>query len=148
MTHLVLATDPHAAEEPRPRHKSSVSPTRRTLEALRSEGWVAAVVEHWNPFAGIRQDLFGFADVIAYDRERVLLVQCTDATSVSKRVAKLEESPLAISWAEGPMRRLEVWGWSKRGLRGEKKKWAARRVRLSAARGENGLEWLETEVGA
>ncbi len=148
MTHLVLATDPHAAEEPVPRHKSSISPTARTLAALRAEGWVAAIVEHWNSFAHIRQDLFGFADVIAFDRGTVLLVQCTDATSVSKRVLKLKESPLAAIWADCPTRRLEVWGWSKRGLRGEPKRWAARRVRLRPVRGEAGLEWFETEVGA
>lgn len=41
------------------------SPTQRTLAALRKLGYLAAVVEKWNHGAHIRQDLFGFIDVLA-----------------------------------------------------------------------------------
>jgi len=41
-----------------------VSPTARTLKALRDGGATCQVVEHWNSFAKIRQDLFGCIDVL------------------------------------------------------------------------------------
>jgi hypothetical protein len=120
----------------------SASPTSRTLATLRDEGWIAAVVEHWNQYAKIRQDLFGFADIIAFNQSDVLLVQCTDGSSVSKRVDKVRASDMAKVWAEGPCRYLEVWGWAQRGARGKRKTWTARRVKLYTKRGTNGLEWI------
>jgi hypothetical protein len=40
----------------------ATSPTQLSLKKLREEGYTVAVVEHWNSFARIRQDLFGFID--------------------------------------------------------------------------------------
>ncbi len=123
------------------------SPTQRTLAALREDGWIVAIVEHWNQFAHIRQDLFGFADIIAFRCGNVLLVQCTDGTSVSKRIEKIRASDIAKAWAEdAATRSIEVWGWSKLGLRGERKSWTARRVRMLTVRGLNGLQWIVTEA--
>jgi hypothetical protein len=41
------------------------SPAQRTLQALRRDGYLAAVAEKWNAFSRTRADLFGFADVLA-----------------------------------------------------------------------------------
>ena len=41
----------------------SETPTARSLNRLRADGWLAQVVERWNAHAMIRQDLFGFIDV-------------------------------------------------------------------------------------
>ena len=43
----------------------AATPTARTLAAMRREGWTVQVVERWNPHARIRQDLFGWADLLA-----------------------------------------------------------------------------------
>ncbi len=43
----------------------SNSPTSRSLAECRKRGWTAQVVEHWNPHAHIRQDLFGVIDIVA-----------------------------------------------------------------------------------
>ena len=43
----------------------ATSPTQLSLKKLREEGYTVAVVEHWNSFARIRQDLFGFIDLLA-----------------------------------------------------------------------------------
>jgi len=43
------------------------SPTQRTLKKLRDEVYLAQVVEKWNAFAKIRQDLFG----IILDRRQI-----------------------------------------------------------------------------
>ena len=69
-----------------------MTPTQRSLAYLRNEGYLVAIVEHWNPFARIRQDLFGFIDLLAIRRDETLAVQVT-ASGVSSRVHKIEASP-------------------------------------------------------
>jgi hypothetical protein len=89
------------------------SPTQRALEIARGHGYQAAVTEHWNPHARIRQDLFGFCDVLAIAPGETLAIQATSAGNVSSRVQKLlEEEGVALrvwdclraGW------RIEVWG--------------------------------------
>ena len=69
-----------------------MTPTQRSLAYLRDEGYLVAIVEHWNPFARIRQDLFGFIDLLAIRRDETLAVQVT-ASGVSSRIKKIEASP-------------------------------------------------------
>jgi len=92
------------------------SPTQLTLEKLREDGYLVQVTERWNPFAKIRQDLFGFVDVLAVKRDETLAVQCTSADHVAERVAKIANHDNV-----GPVReagwRIEVWGWRKVGGR-------------------------------
>lgn len=92
------------------------SPTQRTLAYLRAQGYLVAVVEHWNPFAHVRQDLFGIVDVIAVGKGLTLAVQCTDDTSVSKRVNKIADHE-NTRWLRDANWSIEVHGW-KKGKRG------------------------------
>jgi hypothetical protein len=70
----MIAADP---TPPAPRRKrKGTSPTQRTLKYLRELGYLVAVVEKWNPHARIRQDLYGFIDVLAVKRDETLAVQC------------------------------------------------------------------------
>jgi len=71
------------------------------------------VVEHWNPHARIRQDLFGFGDVIALRRDETLLVQATSAPNVSSRVNKIADHPNVGHVREAGWR-IFVYGWTKR----------------------------------
>ncbi len=90
------------------------SPTQRALAILRGHDYVAAVTEQWNPHARVRQDLFGFCDVLAVRPGTTLAVQATSASNVASRFAKLTdtETPvgqrvwdcLRAGW------RIEVWG--------------------------------------
>lgn len=93
------------------------SPTTRSLKLLRDRGYTAAVVERWNPHVKIRQDLFGFADLIAFNRHEVVLVQTTTASNMAARVKKVEENAAASLWSQTyrtfPARRIEVHGWKK-----------------------------------
>ena len=100
------------------------SPTQRSLALLKARGYTVAIVEHWNPFAHIRQDLFGFGDLLAIRKGEVLLVQVTTGGNVSKRVDKITahdnyprvvESGIAVS----------VHGWRKL-----KAGWLCREVEL------------------
>lgn len=88
---------------------------------------MAAVVEKWNPHARIRQDLFGFADVLAIQPGQVgvLAIQACITGDQSKRVAKIHSDALAKTvnaWLIAG-NRISVWGWSKKGPRGKRKVW-------------------------
>jgi hypothetical protein len=87
------------------------TPTQRTLEYLRGEGYTCAVVEHWNSWARIRQDLFGFIDILAIKKDETLAVQCT-STGVAARVKKIQESEYLSRVREAGWKILIV-GWSK-----------------------------------
>jgi hypothetical protein len=88
-----------------------MTPTQRSLAYLRDEGYLVAIVEHWNPFARIRQDLFGFIDLLAIRRDETLAVQVT-ASGVSSRVKKIEASSHLGRVREAGWR-LHVHGWRK-----------------------------------
>lgn len=88
------------------------SPTQRSLAHLRDGGWLAQVVERWNPHARVRNDLFGFIDILAIRDGQTLAVQATSGTNVAARVRKIAEAEhvgavRAAGW------RLEVHGWRK-----------------------------------
>ena len=90
------------------------SPTVRSLAMLRARGYVCKVVEHWNPHAKIRQDLWG-CDIIAVRRGvPPTLVQTTTASNQAARIAKLQALPstaflLRAGWE------IVVHGWKSRG---------------------------------
>lgn len=104
------------------------SPTQRSLEFCRKQGWIAGVVEKWNPHARIRQDLFGCIDLIVIDdlEQGPLAVQATSGTGHAARRKKSVAEPRLKLWLEAPAR-FEIWSWSKRGPRGKRKVWTLRR---------------------
>jgi carbonic anhydrase len=92
----------------------ATSPTTLTLRHLREQGWpLVAIVEHWNPHARIRQDLFGFVDVLAVGPAGVLAVQTTSAANVAARVTKIAESPNVAAVREAGIA-IHVHGWAKK----------------------------------
>lgn len=108
-----------------------MSPTQRSLAKLRADGYTCQVVEHWNPHVRRRQDLFGFADIVAIKPSvrGVLFVQTTSASG-SSRVAKLRGiAAVGIALAAGNA--VVVHGWAKRGPRGQRKVWTCREVVFS-----------------
>lgn len=94
---------------------AGISPTKLTLRHLRDvEGWpLVEVVERWNPHARIRQDLFGFVDVLAVGPAGVLAVQTTSATNVAARVRKIGEHDNVATVREAGIA-IRVHGWAKR----------------------------------
>ncbi len=91
----------------------SLTPTQLTLRHLRSEGWpLVEVVEHWNPHARIRQDLFGFVDVLAVGPAGVLAVQTTSAGNVASRIRKISEHPSVGAVRDAGIA-IHVHGWRK-----------------------------------
>lgn len=113
----MTAPDDSAPAEKKPRKKrkkASTSPTKRSLDECRKRGWRVQVVEHWNPFAKVRQDLFGCLDLLALDPERgeVVGIQACALGDISKRITKT-----AGADAIGDLRRcgvrILVQGWGK-----------------------------------
>ena len=78
---------------------------------MREQGYTVAVVEKWNPHARIRQDLFGFIDILAIKRGETLAVQAT-AAGVSARLKKITESELLPKVREAGWT-IQIWGWTK-----------------------------------
>jgi hypothetical protein len=75
---------------PKPkRKKASISPTQRSLALMRERGYLCEVVEKWNPYARIRQDLFGFIDILCVGRDGVVGVQTTSSSSMAARRTKI-----------------------------------------------------------
>lgn len=88
------------------------SPTSRSLEYLRKQGYLACVVEKWIPRARIRKDAFDCIDILAVRPGEVLGIQATDRTSVSKRIAKIRGLEHFPELQACPIE-IRVHGWSK-----------------------------------
>ena len=104
-----------------------MTPTARSLKKLRDEGWTPDVVESYNYFTKKRKDFFGIADIVAYQDETLLAIQCTSYSNISARVRKIEDSEHLGGLRDAGMR-IEVWGWRKDP---KKRKWVCKVVDLS-----------------
>lgn len=94
-----------------------LSPTQRTIKALKDQGRLCGIVERFiqNPVShGIRSDLFNIFDIIALDPARGIIgVQCCgqDFAAHYRKITE-EYGDNAIEWllCKG---RIELWGWRK-----------------------------------
>lgn len=103
------------------------SPTQRSKHYAESLGYTVAIVEKWNMHARIRQDLYGFGDLLCMKEGSVLiLIQATSTGNMSSRIKKINTLPAAWTWITTG-NRLEVWGWSKKGKAGTRKKYELKR---------------------
>ena len=95
------------------------SPTSRSLAYMRAPengGYLAEVVERWNPHARIRQDLWGIIDILGVTDQPgfppVLAVQTTTRGEVSRRLAKIAASPNIGTLRKAGVA-IHVHGWGK-----------------------------------
>ena len=89
-------------------------PTQRSLNLLRSQGYVVYIVESYNAYSKRRNDLFGFIDIAAIhpDKRGVLGVQTTTGSNLAARISKAEALPAYHTWlAAGNA--VEFHGWRK-----------------------------------
>jgi hypothetical protein len=106
-----------------------MSPTQRSLAHLKALGYTAKVVEHWNQYAKIRQDLFGVDILALKPGELVLAIQATTGTNHAARRTKLEAEGFITLWKQSGAV-LEIWSWTQAGPRGKRKTWTLRREAL------------------
>lgn len=129
-----------------------MSPTQRTLNLLRTSGYRAAVVEKWNAHAKLRQDLFGFADIIAVTRNpnrqpQRLLINATGITGVAGHVQKIRETAAARDCIAAGFS-VEVWGWCSRTKRLRRVSVTAEAVRDAGERRRWGRKAEQAELFA
>lgn len=129
-----------------------MTPIARSLAYAREHlGWRAETVERWNPHVprpgggkGIRQDLFGFADILCLTGGRIVAVQCFGGSGMPPHKAKIETEARAFEWLESGGH-LELWAWRKLKLRPGAKalRWRVRRV-VARLNGD-ALAWSELD---
>lgn len=90
------------------------SPTELSLKFLREQGYTVAVVEKWNAFAKIRQDLFGIIDLVAIKKDvpGILGIQTTSKSNISARVAKSKNNKDLLTWYNAGNNFI-IHGWAK-----------------------------------
>jgi len=109
---------------------SRVSPTQRAKADLKKMGAEVAIVEKWNPHAKIRQDCFGFIDLIVLLGTNMIGVQVTSGSNHAARKAKIAAEPLARAWLmTGAL--IELWSYSKKKPRGERARWECRKEEIT-----------------
>lgn len=92
---------------------AKTSPTQRSLKLLRDLGWHAQVVERWNPHAFIRQDLYGWIDIIAvHPTFGILGVQTTTGDHLAHRIQKASGNAALVAWVVAGGK-LCAHGWRK-----------------------------------
>lgn len=113
-----------------------ISNTQRTLRALRQEGYLCGMVERFNPYAGvmlptgrrsgIRQDLFGFIDIVAIKPIGICGIQSC-GSDFKKHDLKILENEFAPEWLKAGGS-IELIGWRKIKLKrgGKAMRWAPR----------------------
>ena len=117
-----------------------MTPTARTLKALRDIGATAEVVERHNHYAGPphmtcpsckknrigqKKDFLGCLDIIAMLGANIIGVQVTSGANHAARVKKIKAEPRALAWLEaGGL--IEVHSWLKKNNR-----WVCRRQEIT-----------------
>lgn len=94
-----------------------------SLRYYREQGMLCAVVEHYNTFARIRQDLFGIIDVLCVG-DTTVAVQCTSYSNMASRVKKIQDSD-ALPYLRKAGWTVVVQGWHKKNNR-----WVVRTVEV------------------
>ena len=91
---------------------SKVSPLQRSKKQLEEAGYTVAIVEKWNPWAKVRQDLYGIIDLLCIKKGVTLGVQVTTLGHKQDHIDKMEAHPnlkklLLAGW------KIELHSWRK-----------------------------------
>lgn len=110
---------------------AGLSPTQRTLKEMRQQGRLCGIVERFNAHVGphgIRQDLFGFIDIIALDPKQGVVAIQSCGQDYSGHVKKLTEdrNDALYEWLNHAP--CELWAWRKVKLKrgGKAMRWKPR----------------------
>lgn len=79
-----------------------MSPTQRALKIYKERRCRVYVAEKWNTFSQIRQDAFGFGDLLVIDKpnKQILLVQVTSGNNHNTRKIKISKIQAAKDWLD------------------------------------------------
>lgn len=105
------------------------SPTQRSLKAMRDAGYTCGITEKWNPFAHIRQDLYGVIDILCCHPDHGIIgVQTTTDVHASDHIQKCMAEPRLRVWLQSGGKFI-MHTWGKHGDRGKRKVWRCRTYR-------------------
>jgi len=94
--------------------KKGLSPVQRTIRELRNQGCLCDIAEKFNahvgPF-GIRQDLFGFIDIIALAPDGIRGIQACGADFKAHK-NKILSNENALEWLRSGGR-IDIYSWRK-----------------------------------
>ena len=120
---------------------AGLSPTQRTLKSMREQGRLCGIVERFNAYVGkfgIRQDLFGFIDIIALDPQHGIVAIQSCGQDYSGHVKKLteERNEAVFEWLKHAP--CELWAWRKVKLKrgGKAVRWSPRVADIRVVDGE------------
>ena len=109
-----------------------ISPTQRTLAALRDRGIICDIVERYNAYAGPfgrHNDFLGFADIIGCVPGGGILAVQSCGQSFSEHLKKLREEAgdNCLAWLQSGGH-IELWSWRKVKLKrgGKAMRWSPR----------------------
>ena len=86
--------------------------TPKALKRLRDDGYLVNIVEKTIPRTYIKQDLYGFIDLLAIRENEILGIQVTSYSNFAARRTKIQNHEnLAAVLASGII--VEVWGFKK-----------------------------------
>ena len=89
-----------------------MSPLQRSKKLMESLGATVAIVEKWNQFARIRQDLFGIIDLLGVNNDVTWAVQVTTLGHMKDHRDKMQASPMLAKLKEAGWL-VELHGWRK-----------------------------------
>lgn len=73
---------------------AKTSPTQRTMDYYRNQGWAIDICERWLGATRTRKDLFGFADLIAMQPDHLpMMIQATSTSNLQSRIKKMKAEP-------------------------------------------------------
>ena len=104
-----------------------LSPTQRTLKALREQGAIADITERYIAPIHIRKDLFGFIDILALvPGKGIVGIQCTSDAHRADHRTKILENEIMPEWIKYGGK-VELWTWGKHKLQrgGKAERWSA-----------------------
>lgn len=115
----------HRRRPPRATQAGKLNAAQRSLAYLRGLGYTAEVCEKYIPRiqggsrpgefpGGHRKDLFGFADILAFDGSVIVAVQTTSRQQVGPHMRKFARSPEVLAAMRAWTRSgglIEIHGW-------------------------------------
>jgi len=97
----------------------AIKSMQRSLERIKTFGWIYWRTEHWDYYAKKRKDLFQFCDILCLDELRTVAVQAC-GSDLSQHIEKIKTNEYVIPWLSAN-NELQIWAWRKRKkVRGKK----------------------------
>ena len=106
-----------------------MTPSNRSTNHLKKQGFKTCVVEKYNSFAKFRSDMFGFGDIVAIHPalSGVLAINATTIPNISNHLKKYQDNESLKLWLQCG-NRFVIHAWGLQGARGKRKVWVLKEI--------------------